>query len=423
MGENNNSGNGMNDLYSRMAEKLEGNRRDRFENASKVVTDNMERLNLSEVNAQINRVREDSVAAAEKNNEYEPPALRNPKSKLLTFAMCIGVMLVVLAIQLVIGLPVGEIISRQAKDEVIMNSTSDLAGRVEEYTEIFMNRYSEAMGWITLLVTVVSMLVGIVWYLKRFIGRDYKKSLNGALKKIRKPRMIGICVLLGLGCQFLMGIVASLENLIMSESLIQGYEETFNMNGLYSFWGILAIVVAAPINEEVFFRGIILNKMRNTGARAGAVLTAALLFSLMHMIPYQVIYTIPAGLILAYVGYRYKSIWPTMIIHAIANGSNFLVSFISEKVSDKLGAGVDFGLTLLLAVTCVFGAVLLMKQEKAEETEETENTQDTQRTNRIENAQETGQTEDTQETQETGQTEDTQEMQETEKAEETEKIE
>ena len=265
--------------------------------------------------------------------------------------------------------------------------------------------------------------MGIVWYLKRFIGRDYKKSLNGALKKIRKPRMIGICVLLGLGCQFLMGIVASLENLIMSESLIQGYEETFNMNGLYSFWGILAIVVAAPINEEVFFRGIILNKMRNTGARAGAVLTAALLFSLMHMIPYQVIYTIPAGLILAYVGYRYKSIWPTMIIHAIANGSNFLVSFISEKVSDKLGAGVDFGLTLLLAVTCVFGAVLLMKQEKAEETEETENTQDTQRTNRIENAQETGQTEDTQETQETGQTEDTQEMQETEKAEETEKIE
>lgn len=366
MGENNNSGNGMNDLYSRMAEKLEGNRRDRFENASKVVTDNMERLNLSEVNAQINKVREDSVAAAEKNNEYEPPALRNPKSKLLTFAMCIGVMLVVLAIQLVIGLPVGEIISRQAKDEVIMNSTSDLAGRVEEYTEIFMNRYSEAMGWITLLVTVVSMLVGIVWYLKRFIGRDYKKSLNGALKKIRQPRMIGICVLLGLGCQFLMGIVANLETLIMSESMVQSYEDTFSMDGLYSFWGILAVVVAAPINEEVFFRGIILNKMRNTGAKAGAVLTAALLFSLMHLIPYQVIYTIPAGLILAYVAYRYKSIWPTMIIHAIANGSNFPVAYLSELISENISPALSFGLLIPLSAVCLFGAYVLMKGENEE---------------------------------------------------------
>ena len=366
MGENNNSGNGMNDLYSRMAEKLEGNRRDRFENASKVVTDNMERLNLSEVNAQINKVREDSVAAAEKNNEYEPPALRNPKSKLLTFAMCIGVMLVVLAIQLVIGLPVGEIISRQAKDEVIMNSTSDLAGRVEEYTEIFMNRYSEAMGWITLLVTVVSMLVGIVWYLKRFIGRDYKKSLNTALEKIKKPRMIGIMILLGLGCQFLMGIIANLETLIMSESMVQSYEDTFSMDGLYSFWGILAVVVAAPINEEVFFRGIILNKMRNTGAKAGAVLTAALLFSLMHLIPYQVIYTIPAGLILAYVAYRYKSIWPTMIIHAIANGSNFPVAYLSELISENISPALSFGLLIPLSAVCLFGAYVLMKGENEE---------------------------------------------------------
>lgn len=178
--------------------------------------------------------------------------------------------------------------------------------------------------------------------------------------------MIGICVLLGLGCQFLMGIVANLETLIMSESMVQSYEDTFSMDGLYSFWGILAVVVAAPINEEVFFRGIILNKMRNTGAKAGAVLTAALLFSLMHLIPYQVIYTIPAGLILAYVAYRYKSIWPTMIIHAIANGSNFPVAYLSELISENISPALSFGLLIPLSAVCLFGAYVLMKGENEE---------------------------------------------------------
>lgn len=108
--QNGTSNNGMEDMYSKMANKLDDGRRDRFENATKIVSENMERLNLSEENEKINKAREESEIAAAKENGYEPPALRNPKSKGFTFLICVGIMLVVLAIQLVIGLPVGSII-------------------------------------------------------------------------------------------------------------------------------------------------------------------------------------------------------------------------------------------------------------------------------------------------------------------------
>jgi membrane protease YdiL (CAAX protease family) len=52
-----------------------------------------------------------------------------------------------------------------------------------------------------------------------------------------------------------------------------------------------------------------------------AILTASLLFALMHVAPHAVIFAFPIGLYLGVLAWRTGSIWPCIACHAFINGS------------------------------------------------------------------------------------------------------
>lgn len=88
----------------------------------------------------------------------------------------------------------------------------------------------------------------------------------------------------------------------------------------------LSVVVAAPIGEELFFRGLI---FRAIAARWGLIvgmLISGLLFSLVH---FEISVVLPfwgIGMLFAYSYYKSGSLWTPVIAHAIFNGVSFIAT-------------------------------------------------------------------------------------------------
>ncbi|MGN1052451.1 MAG: lysostaphin resistance A-like protein, partial [Candidatus Scatosoma sp.] len=72
--------------------------------------------------------------------------------------------------------------------------------------------------------------------------------------------------------------------------------------------------------EELFFRGILLDGMKNFGTVA-AVFYGAALFSLYHQSPAQTVYQFICGACFALIALRSGSILPTMVSHFINNAA------------------------------------------------------------------------------------------------------
>lgn len=82
---------------------------------------------------------------------------------------------------------------------------------------------------------------------------------------------------------------------------------------------LIALVLLPPIVEETVFRGFIFPALSKwKGALVGAVLTS-LLFGFAHLQFNVSLYTLILSLLLCYMYYRLRSIWPGIFLHMINN--------------------------------------------------------------------------------------------------------
>ena len=84
---------------------------------------------------------------------------------------------------------------------------------------------------------------------------------------------------------------------------------------------ILAIVVIAPIGEELLFRGFlqqILEQSWNDTTRS--ILVTALVFAVIHMNAYWFIQIYFLGILLGFLAWKTKSVIPSLILHSVNNG-------------------------------------------------------------------------------------------------------
>jgi membrane protease YdiL (CAAX protease family) len=90
---------------------------------------------------------------------------------------------------------------------------------------------------------------------------------------------------------------------------------------LFSF---LMVVVAAPVLEEIFFRGILLEGFLHNYSPKKAILLSALIFGGIHINPMQVPGAFLIGLFLGWVYWKTRTLLPVILIHL----SNNLISFL-----------------------------------------------------------------------------------------------
>ena len=113
------------------------------------------------------------------------------------------------------------------------------------------------------------------------------------------------------------GLTRLLNRPIVPEVLIQTYQTTGFPPLLW-----LAVVVAAPLGEETFFRGFLFKGLLHTRlGGAGAIVLTALVWAVIHRQYdwYGVATVFAAGLLLGFARLRTNSIYSCLLMHALMN--------------------------------------------------------------------------------------------------------
>lgn len=88
---------------------------------------------------------------------------------------------------------------------------------------------------------------------------------------------------------------------------------------------LLAVVLVAPLMEELLFRGVVLRGVAGQHGRVAAVLLSSLLFGAAHMIPAAVVFAGVGGLVFAWVVLRTGTVSTTLVMHTAVNATPLLL--------------------------------------------------------------------------------------------------
>ena len=101
------------------------------------------------------------------------------------------------------------------------------------------------------------------------------------------------------------------------------------MNGpLWSTFLLAAIF--APIFEEWLCRGMVLRGLLTKMKPGWAIVVSALFFAIIHMNPWQALNAFIIGVVMGYIYYKTGSLWLTMLIHFVNNGTSVIVTQFSS---------------------------------------------------------------------------------------------
>lgn len=140
----------------------------------------------------------------------------------------------------------------------------------------------------------------------------------------------------------------------------------------FGFVGVLLVIgVFASVLEEIVFRGVLLNGLKNTFSVPVAVLICGALFALFHQNPAQTIYQFCCGTAFALVAIKAGSVLPTVLAHFVNN----TVILILYKAGVTYFPTPIFISIVCVSAFCLIGALwyLLVIDKDKKETEQTEN--------------------------------------------------
>ena len=198
--------------------------------------------------------------------------------------------------------------------------------------------------WIIVLSLFVQngvTIAVVLFFLKRY---------GVSLSEIGLKRPTARQIFLGLGLGLIVMLLAAGADEALSWTLkravspatleiLKKMAETTSVEGLYSElsspWQKLLLVfggvIAAPLGEEIFFRGLLYNSLKHRMNVPAAIVLSGFLFALVHFNPLSVLVIFPMGMLLAYVYERTGSLWITIIMHALNNGVAFALLWYAQR--------------------------------------------------------------------------------------------
>lgn len=183
------------------------------------------------------------------------------------------------------------------------------------------------LGSIALLLSTQVALLLVSWFLvfrpgalaglPSLPGRDAGRALaTGA----------GWGVLAWIGSTVVAGVVA-----ILLQSLgmdVEPQAAARAIERVEPWLVVIALVVLAPIAEEIFFRGVAFNALRREAGRRWAYVGSALLFAVIHL---DIVVLVPLfllGLALAWVYERTNSLLAPIALHATVNAISVVLALL-----------------------------------------------------------------------------------------------
>jgi membrane protease YdiL (CAAX protease family) len=184
---------------------------------------------------------------------------------------------------------------------------------------------------------VVAALIGELGFLGAvaFWLRVVRKAPLSALGAPRTPlRDLG-AGLLGGGALVLVGwvsgiVVVTIAQLILGHTPVQPDQIPTTVQGPSLWLSGVIVVVAAPLGEEVFFRGFLYQALRRKFRVWPAALISAAVFAAVHISPILIFALFPIGIGLALIFERRRSLLSSMGAHALFNLVGMIVIALSR---------------------------------------------------------------------------------------------
>tara|TARA_B100000953_G_scaffold18144_1_gene15506 strand:- start:161 stop:943 length:783 start_codon:yes stop_codon:yes gene_type:complete len=218
---------------------------------------------------------------------------------------------------------------------------------------------------------LISTLMGTgipCWIVYRI--RKKKTNIGSFNFTIENPRIIPLIVLVAIPLN--LGIAGPLIELVpmtdfFREMIREMVLEMASDQGLLMF---IALVIAAPILEELIFRGIMLDGLLRIYSPTKAVIVSSLLFGLIHLNPAQFVGGALVGGFMGWVYVHTRSVLATILIHAAFNLTAFTESYfidveeaIDISYAEVLGGWTNYVLVVLGSIVVTLGCVFLLDKE------------------------------------------------------------
>ncbi len=137
------------------------------------------------------------------------------------------------------------------------------------------------------------------------------------------------------------GVESSVQSI--GELLVGPWSETWAM--------VLAVTVAAPLSEELLFRGYLWRLVeRASGSREAALGLSTVLFALYHVDPVHVVALLPTAAFLGWLRYASRSLWPAILAHFVNNAAAVVVVQVLPGDVDEPGLALLGGAAFLAVV-------------------------------------------------------------------------
>lgn len=204
------------------------------------------------------------------------------------------------------------------------------------------NLYSIIIAIIPILVCIVILLIG---FNRRFTIKSLKPTVS--------PKKFVAITALGMGSILLGSNVAAITNALMQSFNLKTSEIAAPEGTLSTVVFLLVYVVLAPVTEEILFRGIILERLRRYGDFF-AVLSSAMMFSLMHASLQSFPSAFLSGVFFALISIYSGSPLASMIVHAVNNLLSVLSIIIAHNVSEAAASAfLTLSINLLAGLSII----------------------------------------------------------------------
>lgn len=232
----------------------------------------------------------------------------------------------------------------------------------------------EMVIWIVQLITTLGVGIGTVLMMRWLLKIKVKSFFGRAHKGIRYT-LGGFPVGLSFNvfATFIITMISYMLLMVFQEELAS---PDFSLSGVDNpvLMGIyfVCLCIAAPILEEIIFRGYVLRSLQNYG-NVFAILVSSILFGLYHGNLFQALPTAAFGIVLAYVAIRSNSLIPSICIHAlnnlVASLNVLLLPFMDGEMASFLSGVVIWGIILIglliLVITGVTGKLSIRNNNRS----------------------------------------------------------
>lgn len=181
----------------------------------------------------------------------------------------------------------------------------------------YQNKLNNFINSNALLIIIITMILFVPIFYNVF--KKYKRKSSFKFKDIFIPILFGISISLIFNI-----LLFNINNIIY-------FTDKFELSNLNVITQLICSGICGPILEELLFRGIVYNKLKEFNKPIIAIIITSIIFGLMHFDFINAIYGFGVSFILIYLYEKHKTLKATIIMHISLNVTIILMSSLITR--------------------------------------------------------------------------------------------